>query len=138
MSLASQVQMRSTRDMTESLHEQIGGAESVDELVVGFYQRVFSDPDLRPFFDGVSADKLTAMQREFFAGALGGPEQYSGGSLRDVHEGRGITPREMSKFTGHLLATLEAMDLAPTTVSGIVNRIARHADDITGLGGEDG
>ena len=121
-----------------SPYDQVGGADGVDQLVGRFYEQIFADPDLRPFFDGVDHEALIHMQREFFGAALGGPIAYSGTSLHEVHAGRGIEPRHLARFTEHLLATLRERGLSADAAEGVVGRIAMHSDDIVGGGGEDG
>ena len=121
-----------------TLYERIGGEEGIEAVVSAFYERVFADPTLRPFFDGVHADKLTAMQREFFSAALGGPVQYSGASLRSAHANRGITSRELTLFTDHLFEALIGTDLDRNDASAIVSRIATSTEDIIGGVSEDG
>ncbi len=56
-----------------SLYDRIGGEEAIEALIVVFYRRVFADPELSPFFEGVPRDRLQAMQHEFFSAALDGP-----------------------------------------------------------------
>lgn len=121
-----------------TLYQQIGGQQSIDQVVSDFYERVFGDAHLRPFFEGVSVEKLLAMQREFFAAALGGPVHFSGMSLREAHRHLDITSLELSLFTEHLLATLECSELGRTTVDAIVSRIATYSEDVTGETSVDG
>lgn len=116
----------------------MGGDEGVEATVAAFYERVFADPTLRPFFDDVSLEKLMSMQREFFAAALGGPVEYSGMSLRTAHDRLAITSRELSLFTEHLLATLECTELGRTAVTTIVSRIALFGEDLLHDVSEDG
>jgi hemoglobin len=121
-----------------SLYERIGGDAVIDGLVGEFYRRVLSDPALRPFFEGVSIEKLQRMQHEFFAEALDGPIRYSGRPLAEVHAGRGIEPRHLQRFLEHLLATLEHYELAQDDCYEMYGRIARRADEITATTGVDG
>jgi len=117
---------------TSPLYEQIGGQEPLDNHISAFYERVLGDPQLRPFFDGVSVEKLVSMQREFFAAALGGPVAYAGMTLRATHEHLNITTAELSLFIEHLLATLECTSLGRTVIDQVVNRIACYSEDLGG------
>jgi len=122
-----------------SLYERIGGEPAVSELMSAFYDRVISDPELRPFFEGVSMDKLRRMQREFFSAALDGPATYSGRPISEVHAGRGIELRHLRRFMDHLLATLRERGLGEDDAYEVVSRIHTYADEITGAtGGIDG
>ncbi len=123
---------------SSSLYERIGGAERVDALVHDFYERVLKDPELAPFFEHSSIDKLRSMQQEFFAAALGGPQEYSGRSLAAVHHGRNIQRSHFSKFCQHLFETLEEMGFDRNDIDETVRRIAMSARDVTGEANVDG
>lgn len=116
-----------------TLYEKVGGKEGIDMLVLDFYGRVMKDQDLAPFFEKASFVKLRAMQGEFFSIALGGPAEYSGRPLGEAHHGRGIAAQHMSKFVGHLLATLESKGLPAEDVREIVDRINSRSNEVLGI-----
>jgi len=69
-----------------SIYDSIGGAPAVRLAVDKFYGRVLNDPQLAPYFAGVSdIDKLKAHQRAFIAAAVGGPEIYRGRDMGAAH-----------------------------------------------------
>lgn len=121
-----------------SLYERIGGDGAIAEVVEDFYARVLTDPTLAPFFGQTQMSKLAHMQHEFFAAALGGPVEYSGMALGDVHAGRGIEATHMSRFLEHLIEVLRDRGLDDDDVEGVASRLAIAAQDITGVVGEDG
>lgn len=101
-------------------------------MIPAFYERVLADATLAPFFKEVSMDKLQAMQHEFFVMATGGPLEYSGRPLAHVHHGKGITKAHFAAFTGHLVETLKAMDLAQADLDEVIARVNATANEITG------
>lgn len=132
-----------TQNMAEgTLFERIGGEEGISKLIDVFYDRVMSDPELSPFFAHTEESKLRAMQKEFFSEALGGPLFYSGRSMREVHQGRGIKKSHLSRFTDHLMSVLKDHqdELAMTNqdVDAVYSRIALEADEISGGGSKAG
>lgn len=118
-----------------TLWDRLGGTEGADALIEDFYHRVLADPELAPFFENTSMDRLRTMQREFFSAALGGPLEYSGVPLSHAHHGRGIKPAHLNRFVGHLLATLKEAELSQEDRDQIYNRIHTLADDVLGQGG---
>ncbi len=114
----------------ETLYDRAGGEAGVTKLVDIFYQRVLSDPELRPFFAHIPMAKLRRMQVEFFSSALDGPLHYSGRPLAHVHQGHGITKAHLRRFTEHLLATLQSLNLSRQDVQSIYTRIALEAAEI--------
>lgn len=114
-----------------TLYDRVGGEEAIAEALYAFYRRVFADPELSPFFEGISHERLERMQREFFAAALDGPIHYSGRPLHEVHAGLGIQLRHLSRFLDHLMATLEERDVSEADRYDIRSRINTYADEIT-------
>jgi len=68
-----------------ALYDDIGGAPVVRAALDAFYPRVLADATLSAFFLGVDIKRLKKTQELFFAATLGGPDAYSGRSLRDAH-----------------------------------------------------
>ena len=118
-----------------TLWDRLGGTDGADALIEAFYDRVLSDPELAPFFEDASMDRLRAMQRELFSAALGGPLDYSGMPLAHAHHDRGITAAHLSRFVEHLMATLEGMELSQEDRDEIYSRIHTLADDVLGQRG---
>src|SRR5258708_5161102 len=67
------------------LYDEVGGAAGVATALDQFYPKVLADPALSPFFDGVNIELLKKRIGSFMAMALGGPSDYRGPTLRDVH-----------------------------------------------------
>lgn len=118
--------------ITPTLYERLGGESAINALVVSFYVRVMKDPELAPFFRNTSIEKLHAMQREFFAMALGGPIAYSGRPLAHAHHGKGITIQHFARFVGHLVETLAELEISNADADEVIDRINGYANEITG------
>ena len=93
--------------MDANLYQQIGGADGISRLVDAFYSRVLSDPQLKPFFQGVRMAKLRRMQVELFSGALGGPLQYTGRPMAQAHRHLKIGLQDYQRFIRLLFDTLD-------------------------------
>ncbi len=120
-----------------TLYNEIGGRKTVERLIDEFYERVLADPDLQPFFENTSMDKLRTMQQEFFAAALDGPGTLSELDLAYAHHGLGIRQWHFSRFVEHLLATLESIGVGEESQMEIIRRISTYVNDITGEVGTD-
>jgi hemoglobin len=115
-----------------TLFDRVGGEQGVKNLVRSFYDRVLKDPELAPFFENASIDRLFAMQYEFFAAALGGPVNYSGLSIYQAHFGRGIEKEHFGRFVNHLIDTLKGFQLDESEIHMLIGRVNTYADDVTG------
>jgi hemoglobin len=113
-----------------TIYEQIGGGEALETVVEDFYGRVLADAELAGFFTGTNMSRLKGKQVEFFAAALGGPDAYTGAPMRQVHQGRGITPHHFTLVAGHLTESLTAAGVPADITDQIIAAIAPLADDI--------
>ena len=127
-----------THEESPTLYERLGGEKAIEEVVYAFYSRVFADPELSPFFEGIPQERLSVMQREFFAAALDGPIRYSGRPLNEVHSGLGIKPHHLKLFLDHLIEALAGRGIGESDRYEICSRINTYADEITGTTSVDG
>ena len=111
------------REQNKSLYEKIGGKPAVMALVEEFYQRVLEDELLFPFFEDVNLGHLMKMQVDFFSQALGGPQEYKGRDMKSVHEPMRLQPKHFGRVAGHLVQSLEVLQV-PQDVTASVMRIA--------------
>ncbi len=124
----------------ESLYDRIGGAKAVEELIGEFYRHVLADPELGPFFENTSIERLERMQREFFAAALDGPPMSFDVDLATIHQDMAVTRHHLTRFVSHLIAVLESRhEIDRSDAMQIIYRIAVLSDEVIGGGvGEDG
>ena len=68
-----------------SLYEKIGGEAAVNAAVDLFYEKVLNDYTISRFFDKTDMAKQVEHLKAFMTVAFGGPNNYTGRSLRDGH-----------------------------------------------------
>jgi hemoglobin len=113
-----------------SIYERIGGQEALIAVVDDFYRRVLADSQLVPFFAGSNMSRLKGKQVEFFAAALGGPNEYSGQSMKAVHRGMGINEVHFGLVAKYLREALAAAGVPDDTADAIIEIIAPLSVDI--------
>lgn len=114
-----------------SLYDRVGGHESLEAVVDDFYARVLADDQLSGFFAGTNMNRMKGKTTEFVAAALGGPHPYCGLSMKQAHQGRGITMHHFNLVAAHLSDALFAAGASAETVMEILGVIAPLAEDIT-------
>ncbi|BCO36157.1 group 1 truncated hemoglobin [Mycobacterium heckeshornense] len=112
------------------LYDRIGGHEAIEVVVDDFYSRVLADEQLAGFFAGTNINRLKGKQAEFLAAALGGPQPYTGVSMKQAHKGRGITMHHFNLVAAHLSDSLTAAGVPDETVAEILAVVAPLAGDI--------
>ncbi len=106
-----------------SLFEQIGGDQGMAKAVDDFYERMLADETLEPWFRGADLSQLKHHQRAFLAVGLGGPELYTGRSMRNAHAGLRITDAAYSSSVDHLAAALAGLGMSAGAVQKVIKRI---------------
>jgi len=117
-----------------TIYEAIGGEDALVKVVDDFYRRVLNDPQLAVFFAGTNMTRLKGRQVEFFAAALGGPHVYSGASMRDAHQGRGIGQEHFNLVAGYLTDSLSDAGVPGELVNQIIGAVAPLAPEIVSPG----
>lgn len=113
-----------------SIYGQIGGQEALVAVVDDFYTRVLADTQLAPFFAGTNMSRLKGRQVEFFAAALGGPDEYSGQPMKEVHRGRAIGQVHFDLVAKYLAEALAAAGVPDGTVGAVITTIAPLSQEI--------
>lgn len=106
-----------------SIYERIGGAPSVNATVDLFYAKVWADPALSGYFEGIDRARLKAHQRAFVSAALGGPGHYNGRGMHEAHAGRGITNAAFDQVVAHLAAALAELGVDEATIGEIAGTL---------------
>lgn len=117
-------------DTAVSIYDKVGGYEALEVVVSDFYDRIIADDRLSGFFAGTNMNRMKGKTAEFLTDALGGPGRYSGLSMKQAHQGRGIAMEHFDLVAGHLSDSLAAAGVPSETVADVLDVIAPLADDI--------
>jgi hemoglobin len=96
--------------ITETMYQAVGGDAGLTQLVDRFYVRVWGDPELKSYFEGVDKDSLKRHQKAFLTFALGGGAE-TGKSLPEAHTGLKISDEAFDRVAKHLRYTMEELDV---------------------------
>src|SRR5215471_1072321 len=79
----------------KSLYDRLGGEKAISAVVDDFVARAAADPKVNFMRDGkvtnVDVPKLKQHLVNLVGQLTGGPQKYTGGSMKDVHKGMKIT-----------------------------------------------
>ncbi|MDT7808411.1 MAG: hemoglobin [Acidobacteriota bacterium] len=96
--------------MKKSLYDRLGGYNAVAAVVDDFIGRLVSDKQFERFFVGHSTDSKKRIRQHIvdqFCAAAGGPCIYTGRTMKDSHQGLGITEAQWDAAAKHLVASLD-------------------------------
>ncbi|WP_317450918.1 globin domain-containing protein [Alkalibacillus aidingensis] len=105
-------------NQNQSLYDEIGGQETVNQLVDEFYPRVYEDEELKPLFEGNDIEEIKRKQRMFLPQFLGGPTFYSDEfgppAMPSRHQTFEITLKQAECWLNCMKEALKAIDLYDT------------------------
>lgn len=108
-----------------TLYDHIGGAAAVDAAVERFYELVWEDPSLAPYFERIDGEQLKRHQRQFLTVTLrGGGNEYVGRAMDRAHAGLGITDAAFDSVVGHLVSTLQELGVDEGSITTIGGALA--------------
>jgi hemoglobin len=116
--------------MPQSIYDAIGGAPAIHAAVDLFYEKVWSDPDLVPYFEGVDQTGLKRHQRAFLSAALGGPRTDAGRGISTAHHGLGITNDAFDRVVEKLADTLQELGVRSELIDRIAGTLAPLRSDV--------
>ncbi|WP_435075222.1 group I truncated hemoglobin [Halorubrum sp. HHNYT27] len=117
---------------SQSIYESIGGREAVEAVVSDFYDRVFDDSVLEPYFEDVDREALYAHQVQFISAVAGGPVSYEGSDMRAAHEGMGVTEEAFGRVATYLREALRENGVGEESVETILAEVGALEPDVVG------
>lgn len=121
---------------TPSLYERLGGIYNIAAVVDDFIDRIMVDPLLNanPRVDEahhrVSKAGFKYLVTEMVGWATGGPQRYTGKSMKESHELLQITEQEWKVFLGDFQATLDKFQVPAPEQKELFAIVESTRDDI--------
>ena len=119
-----------------SLYERLGGVYSIATVVDDFIDRIMVDPRLNanPLVDRahhrVPPAGFKYLVTEMVCWATGGPQQYTGRSMRESHKHLKITAKEWEAFLDDFQQTLDKFGVPETEQNELKAIVASTREDI--------
>jgi len=121
---------------TRSLYDRVGGEKAIRAVVDDFVAAAASDPNVDFTRGGKwqASDAWVATLKghlvAMLGSAFGGPQKYTGRTMKASHQGMGITTAQFNALAGHLKATLEKHKVPKAEIGEIMAIAASTAPDI--------
>lgn len=113
-----------------SLYDKYGGYDTVEKIVVSFYDKVKSDDRIKDFFQETDFDKQIKHQTAFISEALGGPKVYKGLDMRKAHAKFNLNEEHFNAVGENLKLTLEEFGVDNSDIDTIMNTVVSLKDDV--------
>lgn len=121
---------------TPSLYDRLGGIHAVASVIDDFIERLLADPVITKNEKVVSAlgriskPGLKYLVTEFVSQATGGPQKYTGRSMKDSHAHLDITEDEWNAAVKDLFASLDKFNVPKQEQNELVAIVATTKEDI--------
>lgn len=113
-----------------TLYERLGGRAGIRTVVDEFYDRLLSDEELGPFFEGADMETLRRTQTDFLCEAAGGPETYEAEPVREAHLHLPFTPAHIRLAIELLRNSLDEFDVPAEDAEVVVQAIDAYEEDL--------
>jgi hemoglobin len=115
---------------TTSLYDRLGGLDAITALTESWVARVGGDDRANGKFVRTDIPRLMKEVIDQLCEATGGPCTYTGRSMRETHDGMGVTAGEFDVVMQHLDATLDELNVPKTVRDELVALIMPLRADI--------
>ena len=117
----------------ESVYDQIGGEPAVDAAVALFYRKVLSDKRINHFFNDIDMKTQIAKQKGFLTMLFGGPNKYTGKSMREGHSHlvqKGLNDTHFDAVIENLTNTLSELKVPENLISQVITTASSARNDV--------
>ena len=117
----------------KSLYERLGGYEAISAVVNDFAPKLFTDPQVGPFFKGMGTDtRKSFIQKNInlVCNVTGGPCKIISRPARTIHAGLGITEADFNVVVNHLVDTLDKFEVPAKEKQELLSIIGTLKPDI--------
>jgi hemoglobin len=113
-----------------SLYERLGGLDAITAVVDSFVARCAGDGRINAKFVRTGVPRLKKMLVDQVCEATGGPCVYTGRTMRETHDGMGVTAGEFDALVEDLVATLDEFRVPKAEQDELLGALAAMRDDI--------
>ena len=116
----------------DALYQRLGKADGIQTVVTDFLGRVKEDAKINGYFLNSSVDesRLSSCLVKQIGSATGGPEKYDCKSMKEAHQGLGISKKDFDDLVGHLSDALVAAKLPSPDVDKVLGVLGPLSADI--------
>ncbi len=117
----------------KSLYERLGGDAAINAAVEDFYKRVLADQRISHFFEGVDMKRQAGHQKNFLMLAFGGPNRYTGRTLRNSHMplvAKGLGDSHFDAVVENLAATLRGLGVEESLILEVAGVAESVRDEV--------
>lgn len=114
----------------QSLFEEMGGHSTITKLTENFVDEISRNQEIFKYFARSDAVRFKQKFSEHICMLSGGPCEYSGDNMVDVHTGMNINEHDFNLGVELLINAMNRSDIPHTTQNKILAILVPHRQDI--------
>jgi hemoglobin len=117
-------------DPSSSVYAQLGGSKKIEEIVENFVVEIERDPIILAYFDGADINRFIDKLSEQICHRTGGPCEYSGDTMEQVHGGMNITEADFNRTVDLLINAMNKADIPHPLQNKVLRVLAPTRDEM--------
>lgn len=113
-----------------SLYDDLGGLDGITSITDNFIYEIGFDQNIVKHFEETDLDRFREKFIEQICEVSGGPCQYSGDSMLEVHKKMNVTEAEFNRTVDLLIAAMNRSGVDYTVQNRLLARLAPTRPDI--------
>ena len=113
-----------------TLYDELGGMPVIEKITDNFITEISFDQQIAAHFRETKIDRFREKLIEQLCNVSGGPCEYSGDSMLDVHRKMQITEGEFNRMVDLLINAMNQAGVAHRTQNKLIARLAPMRPDI--------
>ena len=113
-----------------SLYQALGATSGIEKLTDAFIEQIQYDPLVMPYFFETDVARFKEKFMQQICEISGGPCNYTGDSMQDIHGGMMINENHFNALVNDLILAMEAIDLPTSTQNRLLALLAPMREDI--------
>ena len=114
----------------QSLFEEMGGHSTITTLTENFVDEISRNQKIFKYFERSDAVRFKQKFSEHICMLSGGPCEYTGDNMVDVHTGMNISEHDFNLGVELLINAMNRSDIPHTTQNKILATLVPHRQDI--------
>lgn len=113
-----------TTSPINAVFQQFGGKSGIDKIVADFLPIMLADDRIKETFKEADMDRLGNLLSEQFCQLTGGPCNYSGKDIREVHKDMHVNNAQFNALAENLQFAMEKNGMPPSAQNKFFAKLA--------------
>ncbi|WP_240919822.1 group 1 truncated hemoglobin [Paraglaciecola sp. 20A4] len=113
-----------------SVYTQMGGQQKIEQVVDNFINEIEFDPVIFEYFKDSDIDRFREKFIEHLCNLTGGPCQYSGDTMVQVHSGMNMTEADFNRGVDLLINAMNTAQIPHTVQNKVLAILATKRNEM--------